>query len=132
MLLDCLLQSFIALFSSPPHFRQALLNSFIYGMTYGFSQSILFFMYAVVFRFGAYQVTRSPDHIAFAAYEDIFRVFTALVFGALTLGQAGAFAPNYAKAKVSANRIFSLLDLKPAIDSYSEDGDELVSCCHTW
>ena len=96
-------------------------------MTYGFSQSILFFMYAMVFRFGAYQVTRGRDHIAFAAYEDVFRVFTALVFGALTLGQAGAFAPNYAKAKVSANRIFALLDLKPAIDSDSEDGDELVS-----
>lgn len=81
----------------------------------------------MVFCFGAYQVTQSPDHIAFAAYEDVFRVFTALVFGALSLEQAGAFAPNYAKAKVSANRIFALLDIRAAIDSYSKDGDELVS-----
>ena len=84
-------------------------------------------MYAIVFRFGAFQVTQDPGHIAHAEFEDIFRVFTALVFGALSIGQAGAFAPNYAKAKISANRIFALLDLKPAIDSYSEEGDKLVS-----
>ena len=84
-------------------------------------------MHAVVFRFGAFQVTLDPDHFAFVEFYDVFRVFTALVFGAFFVGQAGAFAPNYAKAKTSANRIFALLDLKPAIDSYSEEGDELVS-----
>ena len=111
----------------PTSRRRALLNSFVYGITFGFSQSIQFFMHAVVFRFGAFQVTQSPDHFAFIEFYDVFRVFIAVVFGAFTIGQAGAFAPNYAKAKVSANRIFALLDLKPAIDSYSEEGDELVS-----
>ena len=47
------------------------------------------------------------------------------------MGQAGAFAPNYAKAKISANRIFALLDRRPAIDSYSEDGSKLVSAFRT-
>ena len=51
-------------------------------------------------------------------------VFFALVFGAAGAGQAGAFAPNYAKAKLSASRIFFLLDREPVIDSYSEDGEE--------
>ena len=115
-----------------PSPRRSLLNSFVYGLSYGFSQSIVFFLYAIVFRFGAFQVTRDPDHIAYLEFQDIFRVFIALVFGALTVGQAGAFAPNYAKAKISANRIFALLDRRPAIDSYSEDGSKLVSALVTY
>jgi len=39
-----------------------------------------------------------------------------------------SFAPNYAKAKLSVKRIFALIDLVPAIDSYSEKGDKPVSC----
>ena len=84
-------------------------------------------MYATVFRFGAYQVTRDTDHVAYAEFQDVFRVFTALIFGAMMAGQAGAFAPNYAKAKISANRIFSLLDREPLIDNYSEKGEKPVS-----
>ena len=84
-------------------------------------------MFAIVFRFGAYQVTLDPGNIAFLEFQNVFRVFTALVFGAVTVGQAGAYAPDYPAAKLSANRIFALLDLKPEIDSYSEDGDKLVS-----
>ena len=64
---------------------------------------------------------------ASASFNDIFVVFFALVFGAAGAGQAGAFAPNYTKAKISASRIFFLLDREPKIDSYSEDGEKLVS-----
>ena len=54
----------------------------------------------------------------------VCRVFNALIFGAVAAGQAGAFAPNYAKARVSANRIFALLNRIPAIDSYSPEGEK--------
>ena len=84
-------------------------------------------MYAVVFRFGAFQVTRDTGNVAYASFEDVFRVFIALIFGAVAVGQAGAFAPDYTKARLSANRIFALLDRVPVIDGYSEEGDELVS-----
>ena len=84
-------------------------------------------MFAIVFRFGAFQVTLDPGHFAFLEFQNVFRVFTALVFGAVTVGQAGAYAPDYPAAKISANRIFALLDLEPIIDSYSEEGDKLVS-----
>ena len=86
-------------------------------------------MYAVIYRFGAFQVTRDSDDIAHASFEDVFRVIIALIFGAFSVGQASAFAPNYAKAKLSANRIFALLDREPIIDGYSTEGDELVSEC---
>ena len=103
----------------------------MYGLTYGFSQSILFFGYVITFGFGIYQVTRDTDHIAHANFADIFVVFSAIIFGAVSAGQASSFAPNYAKAKVSANRIYALLDREPVIDSYSEDGAKPVSAFTT-
>ena len=45
----------------------------------------------------------------------------------MAAGQAGAFAPNYAKARLSANRIFALLDRLPATSVYfSEEGAKPV------
>ena len=61
-------------------------------------------------------------------FTDIFRVLFALLFGAMAVGQASAFAPDYTKAKLSANRIFAMLDREPVIDNYSEDGQKLVCC----
>jgi len=55
------------------------------------------------------------------------RVFSAIIFGAMAVGQASQFAPDYGKAKSSAARIFNLLDSKPLIDSYSPDGEQPVS-----
>lgn len=102
-----------------------MLNCVTYGLTYGFSQAVVFIMYAIVFRFGAFQITTDVVVVQ-ASFDQIFVVMFALVFGAAGAGQAGAFAPNYAKAKLSASRIFHLLDREPLIDSYSEDGLKLV------
>lgn len=43
------------------------------------------------------------------------------------IGQAVAFAPNYNKAKVAANRIFALLRRVPLIDASSPDGLKLAN-----
>ena len=83
-------------------------------------------MYPILFRFGAFQVLLDPSHIAYARFQNVFRVFFALIFSADAAGQAGAFAPNYTKARLSANRIFLLLDRKPVIDGYSEEGKKQV------
>ena len=53
-------------------------------------------------------------------------MFFALFFGVLAASQATSFAPNYSKAKLSAKRIFALVDLVPTIDSFSEEGDKPV------
>ena len=53
-------------------------------------------------------------------------MFTATVFGTMTVGQAASLAPNYSKAKLAAARLLALTDTKPSIDSLSEDGKELV------
>ena len=99
----------------------------MYGLTYGFSQGFLFLGYALTFGFGAWQMTQDPDSILHEQFRDVFIVFSAVIFGALGVGEAGSFAPNYAKAKLSANRIFFLLDREPEIDGYSEEGIVPVS-----
>ncbi len=96
----------------------------MYGLTYAISQCVTYFMYAIVFRFGAFQVTEPIGSIAYVPFDRIFVTFSALIFGAAGAGQAAAFAPNYAKAKLSANRIFHLLDRVPEIDGYSEEGEK--------
>ena len=61
-------------------------------------------------------------------YFVLCRTFFALFFGILSATQGASFAPNYAKARLSAKRIFALVDLVPSIDSYSEEGDKPVCC----
>ena len=68
-------------------------------------------------------MTLPTNHVLHLNFNDIFVVLFALVFGALAAGQAGAFAPNYATARLSANRIFALLNRIPATSVYcSEEG----------
>lgn len=45
----------------------------------------------------------------------------------MALGQTSSFAPDYAKAKISAAHLFVLFDRVPSIDSYCEDGEKPVS-----
>jgi len=45
-----------------------------------------------------------------------------VIFGAMAVSQNSTFAPDYAEAKVSAQRMFALFDKKPSIDAYSKDG----------
>ena len=67
----------------------------------------------------------------FFVYLYLYSVFFALIFGIILASQGSSFAPNYAKARLSAKRIFALVDLVPSIDSYSEEGDKPV-CCHVF
>ena len=104
----------------------ALRNTWIHGLTYAIAQCITYWVYAAVFRFGAFLVTQDQDSILYDDIHDVFRVFVAVILGGIAAGQVGAFAPNYAEAKQAANRIFALLDCKPNIDGLSEDGCKLV------
>ena len=51
----------------------------------------------------------------------------AIVMGAMSIGQASHFAPDYGKAKAAAAHIFALFDRVPQIDSFSEEGAKPVS-----
>lgn len=100
-------------------YKEARYNAFVYGITFGIANSIIFFAYAASFRFGGYLVARGEME-----FQYVFRVFSAIVFGGTALGRASNYAPDYAKARTSAARIFKLLDREPPIDSYSTKGDK--------
>ena len=119
------LSEFLLLYS---HLRHAVtVNPQVYALTYGLSPALIFFMFALIYRFGAFLVTLPDGHILQESFIDVFTVSIVIIFGTLAIAQASAFAPNYAKAKISSNRIFFLLDRQPVIDNYSEDGEKLVN-----
>uniref|UniRef100_S4R996 Uncharacterized protein n=1 Tax=Petromyzon marinus TaxID=7757 RepID=S4R996_PETMA len=92
-------------------------RGYLFSVTFGFTQGILCFAYAAVFRLGGFLVAQGE-----LTFQDVYKVFGAIIFGALAVGQAMAMAPNYGRAKVSAARILALLRREMAIDSYSEGG----------
>ena len=47
----------------------------------------------------------------------------------MAVSQNSSFAPDYAEAKVSASRLFSLFDREPVIDPSSDKGHAPVSNC---
>uniref|UniRef100_A0A1A8GQ60 ATP-binding cassette, sub-family B (MDR/TAP), member 4 n=1 Tax=Nothobranchius korthausae TaxID=1143690 RepID=A0A1A8GQ60_9TELE len=89
----------------------------VYGFTFSFSQSMIYFAYAGCFRFGAWLIEEGRMDV-----EGVFLVISAVLFGAMALGEANAFATNYAKAKLSASHLMMLLNKKPDIDNLSQEG----------
>ncbi|CAH1798731.1 unnamed protein product [Owenia fusiformis] len=102
-------------------YKEALKKAHVYGITFGFSQAIIYWVYAAAFSYGAYLVK-----VGAMDYVSVFRVFGAIVFGAMALGQASSFAPDYGKAKTAANRMMVLFDRKPEIDTDDPSGDKLT------
>lgn len=103
------------------------MNAPIFGLTYGFTFAVLSIGFGVTFGFGAFQALQDTSSILYEDFGFLIIVFLAVVFGALVAGQASVFVPDYVRAKLSAKRIFSLLDKESEIDGYSEEGEKLVS-----
>ncbi|NXF17580.1 MDR1 protein, partial [Rhodinocichla rosea] len=101
-------------------YRKSLRKAPFYGFTYGIAQSSEFFINAAVFRFGAWLIVNCLTN-----FENVFIVYSSVIFAAMNVGQSSSLAPDYGKARMSAQRIFQLLDRKPLIDSYSDQGEKL-------
>lgn len=82
------------------------------GVVFSCGQTAPFFGYAISLYYGGYLVAREG-----LSYENVIKVSEALIFGSWMLGQALAWAPNFNTAKISAGRIFRLLDRVPEISS---------------
>ncbi|KAK7110228.1 ATP-dependent translocase ABCB1-like isoform X2 [Littorina saxatilis] len=101
-------------------YNAALKKGHIAAFAFGFSQGCIYFVYAAAFMLGAYLIEENEMD-----FEDVFLVFGAIVFSAMALGNASAFAPDAGKAQISAQRIIKLIDGQPSIDSQSSEGKKL-------
>ncbi|TWW79227.1 Multidrug resistance protein 1 [Takifugu flavidus] len=88
----------------------------IYGLTYSFSQAMIFFVYAACFRFGSWLIEAGRMDV-----EGVFLVVMTMLYGAMAVGEANTYAPNFAKAKISASHLTMLINRQPAIDNLSEE-----------
>ncbi|XP_067305159.1 ATP-dependent translocase ABCB1 [Pseudorasbora parva] len=109
-------RKFIDSLSKP--YRSSLYKAPIYGVTFAIAQAIPYLVNSAIFRFGAWLIAH-----CYTEYENVFLVFSVIVFAAMNIGQSSSFAPDFAKAKAAAGRILLLLEKKPAIDIYDESGD---------
>ncbi|CAL1526271.1 unnamed protein product [Lymnaea stagnalis] len=101
-------------------YKQALIRAHLVGLTYAFSQAIIYFAYAAAFVLGAYLIREKEMD-----FEKVFLVFGAIVFGAMGMGNASAFAPDVGKAQNAAKHIIYMLDSKPTLDYTTSDGLKL-------
>ncbi|XP_038049400.1 ATP-dependent translocase ABCB1-like isoform X2 [Patiria miniata] len=98
-------------------YRDSQRDAHLSGLTYCISQCVIFFAYAAAFRLGGWLVQTCRME-----FQNVFLVFSAIIFGGFGLGRAMASAPDYNKAKTAAAFMFRLIDRIPPIDSYSEKG----------
>ncbi|OCT75760.1 ATP-binding cassette sub-family B member 5 isoform X1 [Xenopus laevis] len=100
-------------------YRNAQRKAHMYGLCFAAGQSFIYFIHASVFRFGAYLIKVERMNV-----EEVFLVFNVIAFGALILGNTLSFAPDYAKATSAARYLFALFEMKPTIDSFSQQGQK--------
>lgn len=102
-------------------YREALKKAHLVGLGFSSSQAAIFFCYGASFWYGAYLIEQGEIN-----FVDVFKAFSAVVFGGMAVGQASSFAPDAAKGQTSAVEIFKLLDREPTIDSESPEGEQPI------
>ncbi|XP_037084784.1 ATP-dependent translocase ABCB1-like [Pollicipes pollicipes] len=91
--------------------------SMIRGLAFGFANAVPFFAYAACMGYGGQLVGDGS-----LPFQSVFKVGESLILGTMMVGQAVAFAPSYNSAKLSAARVFALLDRRAAIEASPSAG----------
>uniref|UniRef100_A0A1I7ULB4 ABC-type xenobiotic transporter n=1 Tax=Caenorhabditis tropicalis TaxID=1561998 RepID=A0A1I7ULB4_9PELO len=94
-----------------------LRHAHTYGAVFAFSQSLIFFMYAVAFYIGSIFVNQQAMQPI-----DVYRVFFAISFCGQMIGNATSFIPDVVKARLAGSLLFYLIEHPTPIDSLSETG----------
>ncbi|KAJ3099209.1 ATP-binding cassette, sub-B (MDR TAP), member 4 [Phlyctochytrium bullatum] len=100
-----------------PH-QFAVRGAFISAIGFAIAQGMIFFAYSLAFYTGSQFVIQG-----FMTPQNVFKVMFAVIFTAVSAGQASGFAPNYVQAKLAAFSVFDLLDHPTKIDRTSDEGE---------
>ncbi|XP_060069104.1 ATP-dependent translocase ABCB1-like [Ylistrum balloti] len=93
-------------------------RSFLNGVMSGLSLAFMFFAYAAAFAYGGYLVQYED-----LPFQNVFKVFIAIVFGGMSVGRQSSYTPDYNKGKIAAGRLFNMIEMKPSIDAASDEGE---------
>ena len=93
-------------------------KAYIFGILYGLGNSCEFFMYAGTFSYAAWLIKIGA--LESSKFDEIFKVLFALLFGAMTAGEAGAAVPDIAQARMAGSRLIQLLNRSSKIDPSNE------------
>jgi len=102
-----------------PPYRTTIKQAHFIGLSMGLGEAVIFFTYAAVFYYGSY-LMKNDD----LSFNDVMKVFSAIIFAAMTIGQSMSMLPDYGKACQSAANLFALIYSTPAIDAYSNKGQK--------
>ena len=81
------------------------------GLGLGFSQFVLFSIYALAFWYMGLEISRG-----YSSFEQALKAFFAVFLAAFGLGQAQIYFPDVAKGGAATKRVFYLVDRKTAIE----------------
>ena len=87
------------------------------GLLLGLGQLVLFGSYTLSFWYGGKLITDGEYN-----FEQVLKVFMAVIMMAMGVGQAAGLAPDTGKAVKAASVIFEIVDDVPVIDSSSTEG----------
>nr|QUF59435.1 ATP-binding cassette transporter Abcb1-2 [Brachionus angularis] len=99
-------------------YKASIKSANLYGFMLGFSSSIIFFATAAAFVVGGIIIEKDLFGLDF---QKIMLVFSCVIFGAQSVGQASSLMPDYAKAKVAVQKIFELFDTVPKINNWESN-----------
>ncbi|CAM0882242.1 unnamed protein product [Alopecurus aequalis] len=100
--------------------KQGIRSGMVGGLGFSFSNLMVYLAYALCFYVGAQFV-----HDGKSTFQDVFRVYFALIFTALGISQTSAMASDSTKAQESTMSILAFIDRRSKIDSTSVEGIKL-------
>ncbi|GMS92925.1 hypothetical protein PENTCL1PPCAC_15100, partial [Pristionchus entomophagus] len=109
-------QRFNSLLDGP--LKTSTRKAWMQGLSYGFSSSIFYFLYAAAFRFGVWLIVSGYT----ASPMDVLKVLYAISFTAGSAGMAAAYFPEYMKATFAAGLIFRMIGQETEVDGMSDEG----------
>ncbi|KAK4361630.1 hypothetical protein RND71_020582 [Anisodus tanguticus] len=97
--------------------KRGVKNGLVSGVGLGFSNFVLYCLYALSFYLGAVLVKHDK-----AKFSEVFKVFFALTMASIGLSVLSNLSSDLSKSKGAAASIVEIIDSKPRIDSSSTKG----------